>query len=66
MQEIIDFLKGRKTYILAIGTLILGALQGFDIFVLPEWVWPIIAACGLASLRAGVNKISDVVKPKDG
>lgn len=62
MNEIWTFLKGKKTYIIGIVIAILGVLQGLDIFTLPEWAWPIIAAAGLATLRAGVNKVAEGVK----
>ena len=64
MKEIIEYLKGKKAYLIAIATAVLGTLQGLDVFTLPEWVWPILAACGLAALRAGVNKVADGIKPK--
>jgi len=63
MNELIEFLKGKKTYIVAILMVALGLLQGFGFFVLPEWAWAILAAIGLTSLRAGVKKIADTIKP---
>ena len=65
MEKILELLKGKKTYLIAIAVVALGTLQGLDIFVLPEYAWPIIAALGLGSLRAGVNKVSDAVKPPE-
>jgi len=65
MGKLIELIKGKKTYIVAIVTVTLGLLQGLDIFVMPEWAWPVIAAAGLATLRSGVNKVSDAVKPND-
>ena len=64
MNEIIEFLKGKKSYILALVTVVLGVLQGLDIFILPEWAWPVIAGAGLTFLRAGVGKVAEGVKPK--
>lgn len=63
MNEIIEFLKGKKTYIFAAVTVILGVLQGLGFFVLPEYAWPILIVLLGASLRAGVNKVADAVKP---
>lgn len=64
LNDLKEFLKGKKTYIVAIAIVVLGALQGLDVFVLPEWAWPIVAALGLTTLRAGVNKVSDTIKEK--
>lgn len=64
MDSVIEFLKGKKTYLVAIAIVVLGFLQGFNIFIVPEWAWPIVAAVGLATLRDGVNKVAKVVKPK--
>jgi len=64
MEKLIEWARGKKTYIIAIVVVVLGLLQGLDIFVLPDAVWPIIAACGLATLRSGVNKVAGAVKPK--
>lgn len=62
MKEIIEFVKGKKTYIIAAIMVILGTLQGLDIFVLPKEVWVILGGLGFASLRSGVDKISGTVK----
>ena len=62
MNNVIEFLKGKKTYIIAIAIAILGVLQGLEIFVVPEWAWAIIAAVGLGTIRAAVTKVSDVIK----
>ena len=55
MATIISLLKGRKTHLIAIVGLILGILQGFDIFTVPAEAWPILGALGLSTLRAGVQ-----------
>lgn len=62
MRNLIEWLKGKKTYLIAGTIVILGFLQGTDIFVLPDWCWPILGACGLATIRAGVNKVSSSIK----
>ena len=64
MNELIEFLKGKKTYIIAIAIVVLGFLQGMEVFIVPEWAWGILGALGLASLRAGVNKVADTIKKK--
>jgi len=64
MKNIKEWLKGKKTYIVAIVTLILGFLQAFDIFVMPDAGWPILAAIFGISLRAGVDKAAQAAKGK--
>jgi hypothetical protein len=66
MKDIIEALKGKKTYIIAIAVVALGCLQGLEIFTLPEYAWPIIAALGLGTLKAGVDRVAGTVKPKEG
>ena len=63
MDKIIEFLKGKKTYIIAVLIAVLGLMQGVGWFVVPETVWAILGALGLGALRAGVDKVSDAVKP---
>lgn len=58
----IKFLKGKKTYIIAGTICVLGFLQGTGIFILPDYVWPILGGLGLTTLRAGVNKVAESVK----
>ena len=55
MTKIVDYLKGKKTYLIAVIVGIVAALQylGIDI---PEYVYAILAAFGLGFLRAGVTK----------
>ncbi|HDZ15301.1 hypothetical protein LCGC14_0434270 [marine sediment metagenome] len=62
MKKVIEALKGRKTYIVVIAVIALGALQGLGIFTMPEFAWPIIAALGLGAVRAGVDKVAKTVK----
>ena len=64
MENLIELLKGKKTYIVAIAILILGGLQGLGVFVVPEWAWPILGALGLTTIRAGVNKVAEEIKPQ--
>ena len=64
MQKILEFLKGKKTYIVAIFTAILScwaALHGMNpdgIPVIPEWVWGILAAAGLGTIRSAITSAS--------
>ena len=66
MDEKLQFLKGRKSYIIAGIMVILGCLEGLKPdFITPEWVYGILAGLFGISLRAGVTKIKDVVKPPE-
>ena len=62
MKALIDLLKGKKTFVVALAVGVLGVLQALSIFTVPEAAWPVIAAVGLASLRAGVNKVAEAAK----
>jgi len=64
MIKTIKFLKGKKTYIVAVAIAVLGVLQGTGLFTLPEAVWPVLAAVGLTTIRSGVNEVAKTVKPK--
>ena len=55
MNKLIEWLKGKKTYIVAIVVGILAGLQAYGI-VIPEYVYAILAALGLAAVRAAVVK----------
>jgi len=64
MKDLIEYLKGKKTYIIAIVIAVLGTLQGLGIFVLPNEVYAVLGALGFSCIRAGVNKVAKTVKPK--
>ena len=55
MVKIIEWLKGKKTYIIAIIGAILGLLPVFGITV-PEPVYAVLVALGLATVRAAISK----------
>ena len=50
-----NLLKGRKTYVVAIGVAIVAGLSALGIPI-PIWVKPLAIALGLGSLRAGIKK----------
>jgi len=66
MNQLIDILKGKKTYIIAIVAVVLGTLEGFGVFAIPDYIWPILGAAGLGTIRAGVTKVSGTVKGYKG
>jgi len=49
------WLKGKKTYLVVAATFILGGLSACGVPIAP-WVYPLLAAAGLGTLRAGVEK----------
>jgi len=50
-----EWLSGKKTYIIMIVTAGLGLAMAFGV-VIPEWVWAIDAALFAGALRAGIAK----------
>ncbi len=60
MQKILDFLNGKRTYIIA-GLAVIGGIAqklGFLGYI-PEWVWLIVGGVGLGTLRAAIKKVAD-------
>ena len=57
-MKVIDWLKGKKTYIIAGAVIVVAILGEFDI-VVPEYVWGVLGALGLGFLRAGVQKANE-------
>jgi hypothetical protein len=56
MQKLIEFLKGKKTYIIAITAAALAFANAMG-WAIPEYVYVILGACGLATVRAAVQKV---------
>ena len=48
-----QFLNGKKTYIVALATAALAFAQAMG-YPIPEWVYGVLGALGLGTLRAGV------------
>jgi len=55
MTKLIEWLKGKKTYIIAIIGGIVGILQACGV-IIPEYVYAILAALGIGAVRAAINK----------
>lgn len=55
MQTILSLIEGKKTYIIAGITFIIGGLQAVG-YPIPEYIYPLLGAMGLGALRAGVSK----------
>lgn len=62
MAAIINLLNGNTTHLVALLALILGILQGFDVFTVPPGWWATIGAIGLSRLRAGVERNAKELK----
>jgi hypothetical protein len=56
MKTILAWLEGKKTYLVTAATFVLGGLVAVGVEV-PEWLWPLLAAAGLGTLRSGVEKV---------
>jgi hypothetical protein len=54
MNKLIEWLKGKKTYITAIIIGILAALNSLGV-VVPEWVYLLISAAGLGAVRSAIK-----------
>lgn len=49
----VNFLKGKKTYIVALVAAACAAAQVFG-YTIPEFVWPLLGAAGLGAVRNAV------------
>jgi hypothetical protein len=55
MDKLLKLIDGKKTYISAI-LIGLGAAATAMGYVIPEWVWALLGAIGLGSVRAAIKK----------
>ena len=53
IAKLLAWLKGKKTYIIAIVTGVLACLNALGI-VVPAWVYTLLAALGLGAIRAAL------------
>lgn len=54
MNKALDFLNGKKSYILAFLVALVGMLEAFGV-VIPGWLWPILSALGITTIRHGIT-----------
>jgi hypothetical protein len=54
MDKLLAFLKGKKSYLVALIAAGLAFCSAMGI-VVPEWVIQLLAACGLAAVRAAIK-----------
>ena len=55
MQKALEFLKGKKTYIVALTAAALAFAHSMG-WPVPEYVYVILGACGFATVRAAIGK----------
>lgn len=55
MSKVLDWLKGKRTYITAVVYAVAAVLSETGVYVVPELVFQVLAAIGLITLRAGVS-----------
>ena len=53
-----EFLKGKKTYIIVALFAIAVIIPAATDFVIPEWVFGILGALGLGAVRLGIQSVS--------
>jgi hypothetical protein len=51
-----EFLKGKKTFITAIVYALASVLTELNIYIVPEFVFSLLASIGLITLRLGIKK----------
>lgn len=55
LRKLREFLAGKKTYVSAITFAVLAGLRFYGIEI-PPFVWPLLTAVGLSSVRAALKK----------
>lgn len=56
MESLITWLKGKKTYGVALVAAILAFIQALG-YPIPEWVYVVLGALGLVAARAAISKL---------
>jgi hypothetical protein len=56
MEKLLKLIDGKKTFIVSGLAVAIAALQIFGV-VIPEYLWQILGAVGLASVRDALNKV---------
>lgn len=54
MGKLIAWLKGKKSYIVAIVTAVCAGLSAIGV-VIPEWVYLLLGALGIGAVRAAIK-----------
>lgn len=53
MSQVLAFLAGKKTYLVA-GLTLVGAVLTMIGYHIPDWVWPVLGAAGLGAVRSAI------------
>ena len=61
MEGILNWLKGKRTYVVALAVAALAGLTAYGIET-PEWVWLLLNALGLGTLRVGISGLKGIGK----
>ncbi len=56
MDKLLNFINGKKTYIVAFGVAICVVLKAFGI-VIPEVVFQLLGVAGLGAIRSALKKL---------
>lgn len=56
MKQIMKFIDGYKTKIVAVGVAVAGIMQAFGVPI-PEVVWVLLSAAGLGAIRSAIKKV---------
>jgi hypothetical protein len=55
MNKVLDFINGKKTYIVAVIAAATAVAQALG-FTIPEWVYTLEVAAGLGAVRIAIGK----------
>lgn len=62
MNNVIQLLSGKRTYVVAITMATLGLAEAMGWFTVPEWAWGALSGIGLGFLRLGVANIKQTLE----
>jgi len=62
MNKLLVILKGKKTYITIALMMIIGVMEGLDIYEIPMQVWLFLSLIGLGFIKAGSNRIEQIIE----
>ena len=61
-MDLMTWLNGKKTYIIAGVMVVLGVLQGLDVFTVPNEVWATLGGGAFITMRKGIGKVAKEVE----
>lgn len=54
MSKVVEFLNGKKTYIVVLATILTAGAQALG-YSIPEWVYAVEGAIGIGAIRIGIT-----------